>query len=310
MGKLLDACQMLKDVDFDKLIGEKSMAARFILAATKVTENMSWKQATNDGVQIHQGLVFLNSEYQTNLKENTRESLRKQGPKKMATVGLARDNVHEGIATNSKHYRWFLSDDFFDLVRHFEDETYAEKLAQFKKTHLSRMSLEADRRKKAMIPVKYSGFEFELTPGKHNQLHKEIIEQFAPRFANGSILLYIGDTAQKDLKFEESSLEDLGFPMTIHDVIPDIVLFDDKRKWLFLIEAVSSVGPMSVDRVLRIKSEYTGTAGLVFVTAFQDWSVYKKFVGNIAWETEIWIADFPDHMIHMNGDRFMGPYTN
>lgn len=310
MGKLLDACQMLKDVDFDKLIGEKSMAARFILAATKVTENMSWKQATNDGVQIHQGLVFLNSEYQTNLKENTRESLRKQGPKKMATVGLARDNVHEGIATNSKHYRWFLSDDFFDLVRHFEDETYAEKLAQFKKTHLSRMSLEADRRKKAMIPVKYSGFEFELTPGKHNQLHKEIIEQFAPRFANGSILLYIGDTAQKDLKFEESSLEYLGFPMTIHDVIPDIVLFDDKRKWLFLIEAVSSVGPMSVDRVLRIKSEYTGTAGLVFVTAFQDWSVYKKFVGNIAWETEIWIADFPDHMIHMNGDRFMGPYTN
>ncbi|MGV2847610.1 hypothetical protein [Limosilactobacillus fermentum] len=107
MGKLLDACQILKDVGFAKVISEKSMAARFILAATKITENMSWSQATNSGIQIHEGLVFLNDQYHTNLKENTRESLRKQGPKKMATVGLAKNNVSEGIATNSKNYRWF-----------------------------------------------------------------------------------------------------------------------------------------------------------------------------------------------------------
>lgn len=310
MGKLLDACQILMDVDFAKSVSEKSMAARFILAAARVTEGMSWSQATNRGIQIHEGLVFLNDHYHTNLKENTRESLRKNGPKKLATVGLARDNVPDGIATNSKHYRWFLSDDFFELICHFDDETYTERLSQFTATHLSRMSLQADKRNKAMIPVKYFNFEFELTPGKHNQLHKEIIEQFAPRFAGGSRLLYVGDTAEKDLKFEELALKNLGFSMTMHDVIPDIVLFDEKRNWLFLIEAVSSVGPMSVDRVSRIKSEYTGTAGLVFVTAFQEWSVYKKFIGNIAWETEIWIADFPDHMIHMNGDRFMGPHLN
>lgn len=310
MGKLADACQILKDVDFAKDVSERSMAARFIVAATCMTENMKWTQATNAGLQIHEGLAFLNREYQTHLKENTRESLRKQGPKRMATVGLARDNVSDGIATNSKNYRWFLSDDFFDLVRHFGDESYFERLQQFKLTHRSRMSLQADKRKKVMIPVKYSNFEFELTPGKHNQLHKEILEQFAPRFAGGSELLYVGDTAEKNLKFEEYTLIQLGFPMTMHDVIPDIVLFDKNRNWLFLIEAVSSVGPMSVDRVSRIKSEYTGDAGLVFVTAFQNWTVYKRFVGDIAWETEIWIAAFPDHMIHMNGDRFMGPYSN
>ncbi|GAN41019.1 BsuBI/PstI family type II restriction endonuclease [Lacticaseibacillus paracasei] len=309
MGKLMDACIMLKDVGFAKSVGEKSMAARFILAATHVTEKMSWSQATNSGVQIHEGLVFLNSEYHTDLKENTRESLRKQGPKKMITVGLVRNNASEGIATNSKNYRWFLSDDFYELVRHFDDYSYSGRLERFKETHLSRMSLQADKRKRAMIPVKYSDFEFELTPGKHNQLHKEILEQFAPRFAGGSKLLYVGDTIHKDLKFEKSVLINLGFPMTMHDVIPDIVLFDEKRNWLFLIEAVSSVGPMSVDRVSRIKSEYTGKAGLVFVTAFQDWSVYKRFIGDIAWETEIWIANFPDHMIHMNGNKFMGPYS-
>lgn len=308
MGKMLDARNILQDVDFARNISDKSMAARFILAATRLTENMSWSQVTNDGVQIHEALEFLNNEYHTNLKENTRESLRKEGPKKMYTVGLARDNVSEGIATNSKNYRWFLSDGFFELVKHYEDDTYSERLESFKKTNISRISLQADNRDQAMIPVKYSDFATELTPGKHNELHKAILEQFAPRFAGGSKLLYVGDTSRKDLKFEKHALTELGFPMTIHDVIPDIVLFDEKRNWLFLIEAVSSVGPMSVDRVSRIKLEYSGRAGLVFVTAFQDWSGYKHFIGEIAWETEIWIADFPDHMIHMNGDRFMGPY--
>ncbi|RHW45420.1 restriction endonuclease [Bombilactobacillus bombi] len=308
MSKILDACQILKDVGFSKIVSEKSMAARFILAATRITEDMNWKQASNKGVQIHEGLQFLNKEYNTNLKENTRESLRKQGPKKMATVGLARDNVSEGIPTNSKNYRWFLTDDFFNLIRHFEDPEYTKKLHQFRTMHKSRMSIEAAKRKKAMIPVKYNNFQFHLTPGKHNLLHKEILEQFAPRFAGGSKLLYVGDTSEKNLKLEKSTLTQIGFPMTMHEIIPDIILLDEKRNWLFLIEAVSSVGSMSIDRVRKIKSKYTGHAGLIFVTAFQDWSTYKRFVGDIAWETEVWIADFPDHMIHMNGDRFMGPY--
>lgn len=308
MEKLKDACQILKDVEFAKTISEKNMAARFILAATQLKADMHWSQATNSGIQIHKGIVFLNENYNTNLKENTRESLRKQGPKKMETVGLATSNVSKGIATNSLYYRWFLSDDFFDLVRHFEDNDYPEKLHLFKLKHQSRISLQADIRKNVLIPVSYANCTFNLTPGKHNILHKEILEKFAPRFAGGSELLYVGDTAEKDLIFKKSALATIGFPMTMHDVIPDIVLFDKKRNWLFLIEAVSSVGPMSIDRVSKIKNAYTGNAGLVFITAFQDWSKYKHFISDIAWETEIWIADFPDHMIHMNGDKFMGPY--
>lgn len=49
------------------------------------------------------------------------------------------------------------------------------------------------------------------------------------------------------------------------------------------------------------------TAVRVYVTAFMDFNTFKKFVNEIAWETEVWIAEMPSHMIHFNGDKFLGP---
>lgn len=307
MTKIDEAVTILKDVNFSKNITNKNMAARFIVAATETKPTSLWKNATNNGIQIHEALLFLNKYYGTNFKENTRESLRKEGPKEMQTVGLAKNNVSMGIATNSKNYRWFLEDNFYNLVKLFGTKKYDPALKNFLDSHTSRLTLLQAQKNKAMIPVNYNGFKFKLTPGKHNILHKEVLEQFAPRFAGGSELLYVGDTSQKDLKFEREKLNRLGFPMNMHDLLPDIILYDSKKEWLFLIEAVSSVGPMSIDRVNKINKNYIGKAGLIFVTAFQNWKVYKKFIEQIAWETEIWIAEFPDHMIHMNGDKFMGP---
>ena len=74
------------------------------------------------------------------------------------------------------------------------------------------------------------------------------------------------------------------------------------------IEAVTSVGPMDAKRILEL-NELTSnvSSGKIFVTAFLDFKTFKKFSESLAWETEVWIADMPDHMIHLNGDRFMGP---
>lgn len=306
-NKLDDVCKILKDVEFSNDINTNNMAVRFIVAATRITNEMEWKNATNDGISMHESRLFLNSNYDTNLKENTRESLRKNGAKKLETVGLARNNESEGITTNSSKFKWYLDDDFFDLVRSYGTSSYEKLLQKFLPNRESRIQLLRSTREKTMIPIKYQGHNFKLTPGAHNILHKEVIEKFAPKFAGGSELLYVGDTANKSLIFEKSKLQQLGFPITMHKIIPDIILYNEKKRWLFLVEAVSSTGPMSIDRVTQIKNNYKGNAGLIFVTAFQNWSVYKKFVNKIAWETEIWIADFPDHMIHMNGDRFTGP---
>lgn len=306
-NKLDDVCEILKDIGFANNINPNNMAVRFVVAATRITNEMKWENATNDGVSMHEARLFLNDNYGTNLKENTRESLRKNGAKKLETEGLVRNNGLEGIATNSSKFRWYLVADFFDLIKGYGTSSYEKLLQEFLTNKKSRIQLLKAEREKSMIPIKYQDRNFKLTPGAHNILHKEVIENFAPKFAGGSELLYVGDTANKSLIFEKNKLKQLGFPITMHKIIPDIILYDENKQWLFLVEAVSSTGPMSIDRVTQIKNNYKGNAGLIFVTAFQNWNVYKKFVSKIAWETEIWIADFPDHMIHMNGDRFMGP---
>ena len=160
------------------------------------------------------------------------------------------------------------------------------------------------------IPVQINGQNLAFSVGKHNQLQKAIIEDFASRFAPGAECLYVGDTAEKDMVKNVEKLKELGFEITLHDKMPDVILYSEERKWLYFIESVTSVGPMDPKRLVEI-TEMTKnvTCGKIFVTAFLDFKTYKKFAASLAWETEVWLAEMPDHMIHLNGDKFLGPRT-
>ena len=158
------------------------------------------------------------------------------------------------------------------------------------------------------MPVKINGEDFTFSIGKHNQLQKAILEEFAPRFAPGSKCLYVGDTTAKDLVKDVEKLKELGFEITLHDKMPDIVLYREDVNWIYFIESVTSVGPMDPKRILEIKEMTKEVAsGKIFITAFLDFKTYKRFASNLAWDTEVWLAELPEHMIHLNGDKFMGP---
>jgi len=147
-----------------------------------------------------------------------------------------------------------------------------------------------------------------MSPGKHNELQAAVVEQFAPRFAPDSHLIYLGDTMNKDLFVEVDYLSKLGIPITQHDKMPDVVLHQPKNNWLFLIEAVTAHGPMSPKRIFELEEMLASCkAGKVYVTAFPDFSEYRKWIKEVAWETEVWISEVPDHLIHYNGDKFFGP---
>ena len=159
-----------------------------------------------------------------------------------------------------------------------------------------------------MLPIKINDKDYSLSPGSHNQLQKAILEEFAPRFAPNSECLYLGDTTHKDLVRSVKKMEELGFDITLHDKMPDVVLYRPDKDWLYFIEAVDSVGPMSPERIIDIqRMTQQVKCGKIFVTAFLDFKKYKRFSEQIAWETEVWIAEMPDHMIHLNGDKFLGP---
>ena len=148
----------------------------------------------------------------------------------------------------------------------------------------------------------------QFSNGKHNQLQKAILEDFTAYFAKDAVCLYVGDTINKDLVKDSIKLQDLGFDITLHDKMPDVVLWSEAKQWLYFIEAVTSVGPMEPKRIIEL-NELTKnvTCGKIYITAFLDFKTYKKFSQDLAWDSEVWIAEMPSHMIHLNGDKFLGP---
>lgn len=284
---------------------QNAMCCCVLLAMAGLVEETLWQDATNEWIRIHDVIAFANNNYGTTYAENSRETFRKQAMHHFRNAAFIEDN---GKATNSPNYRYRLTDEMLKLVQSFGTDLWENKLTSFQTNHETLVQLYASKRVRRKMPVKINGEDFTFSPGDHNQLQKAIIEEFAPRFAPNSECLYVGDTIEKDLVKNEDKLYKLGFTITLHDKMPDVVLYSEEKKWLYFIESVTSVGPMEPKRVKEIEEMTTDvTAGKIYVTAFLDFKTFKKFSEALAWETEVWIADMPDHMIHLNGDKFLGP---
>jgi hypothetical protein len=196
-----------------------------------------------------------------------------------------------------------------NLVTAYNSPSWETELKKFLDNRETLSEKYRQKRKSKKITAKINCLTFEFSPGKHNQLQKNIVEDFAPIFAPGAIVLYIGDTEKKDLVKDAEMLRKLHIDITDHDKLPDVIMYLEERDWLLFIEAVVSVGPMSKKRVDEInKMTSKSKCGKVFITAFPDKKTFKSYADELAWETEVWIADVPDHMIHLDGEKFLGPY--
>ena len=284
---------------------KNDMCCYTLLAMAGLTKDQEWKFATNEWIRIHDVIAFISKNYSATYAENSRETFRKQAMHHFRNAAFIEDN---GKATNSPNYRYRLTNEMLKLVQSYHSDQWEQELSHFLQNHETLISLYADKKAMRKMPVKINGKDFTLSAGKHNQLQKAILEEFAPRFAPNSMCLYVGDTLDRDLYKDVDMLNKLGFSITNHDKMPDVVLYRPDVEWLYFIEAVTSVGPMSSKRILELK-EMTQkvNVGKVYITAFLNIDTYRKFVKEIAWETEVWLAEMPEHMIHMNGDKFMGP---
>ena len=211
-------------------------------------------------------------------------------------------------STNSPNYRYRITEEALELIQHYDSQSWKQELEKFLAEHLTLQEKYASKKQMAMMSVSINGNDLRFSPGKHNELQRAIIEELAPRFAPDCECLYVGDTIKKDLIKNVERMAELGFTITLHDKMPDVVLYVPAKQWIYFIEAVTSVGPMSPQRGIEIENMTKDvTAGKIYVTAFPDFSTYKKFSEKIAWETEVWLSDAPDHMIHLDGDKFLGP---
>ena len=304
MTKLEEAKKFLESIGMPKP-QQADVCCLALLTLANIKEYDSWENCSNEWIRIHDIIQFAKEHYQIEYAENSRETIRKQAMHPFRRSALIEDN---GKATNSPNYRYRLTDEACALLQTLGSDRWDKELSDFCAVHESLIETYSSKKEMQKMPVKINGQNFTFSAGKHNQLQKAIIEELAPRFAPYSECLYVGDTTEKDMVKNVEKLKELGFEITLHDKMPDVVLYREDKDWIYFIEAVTSVGPMNPKRIDEITSMTVNVkSGKVFITAFLDFKTYKKFSEDLAWETEVWIAEMPDHMIHLNGDKFIGP---
>lgn len=303
MSKIDEARNFLSQINVPAK-QRSDMCCYVLVALCNIAQKAAWSEAENPWMGPHDIIVYLDTNGIKSYAENSRETIRKNCLRPFRDLAIIEDN---GLASNSGKYKYRLTDEMLELIRTYQTAEWATALKYYTKYNNALVHSYQSKKELQKMPVRVNGQDLRFSPGKHNQLQKAILEVFAPRFAQGFECLYVGDSADRDLYKNTARLQELGFDITL-DVLPDVVLYVPSRKWLYFVECVTTVGPVDQKRKNDINAMTQGVdAGNVYVTAFPNFATYKKFSQDLAWETEVWIADAPEHLIHLNGDKFMGP---
>lgn len=256
-------------------------------------------------------IEYVNAHFDENISSGSYDDIRRKDLK-LLVLGDIVLRSSPSSATNDSTRGYVLNPFYADLVRSYGQEGWVKMVeAKLKKIESIGEKLAA-KRNITKIPVELpGGKKLEFSPGEHNDLQKAIIEEFLPRYGYGAEVLYVGDTAKKYLHLEKERLNELNFFELSHDELPDVVAYSKTKNWLYLIEAVHSSGPIDQPRYIQLESlTKECSAEIIYVTAFLTTDKFRSYSNQIAWETEVWISERPDHMIHFNGDKFMGPYKS
>jgi hypothetical protein len=291
---------------------QNERSALCLLALLNFTPSKSWSDAENPLVGITPIMDWAREHYQKEYAPNTRETFRRQTMHQFCDAGIALYNPDKlDRPVNSPKAVYQIEPSALDLLRSFGTAAWHDKLAVYLSDRETLIARYAKEREQNRIPVEIAlGKKITLSPGEHSELIRTIIEDFAPRFAPCSMLVYAGDTGDKWGYFDAALLSELGVDVDSHGKMPDVVLYYTEKNWLLLVESVTSHGPVDGKRHDELASLFAkSTAGLVYVTAFPNRAIMGRYLGEIAWETEVWIADAPSHLIHFNGVRFLGPYN-
>lgn len=312
MGKLEDGKKILKALGLPPQ-QQTDIASYTLLALADVGKRAPWASAGRRSMKIHAIKEWVGKTYGKVYAENTRETFRRQVLHQLEQARVVDRNPDEPtLPVNSPRTHYALTEDALAVIRAFGTGTFKAEAETFRKSHGALLEMyRAARTGQRVAVVLSSGQELTLSPGEHNELQKAIVESFAPIFAPGARLLYLGDTAEKDLHVDAQALEALKIPVTKHGKLPDVVLHMPEKGWLLLIEAVTSHGPVSPKRKKELELALKDCPlPRVYVSAFPDRDEYRRHMADIAWETEVWLADSPTHMIHYNGEKFLGPHTS
>ena len=306
-----DAYQIIVALGFPRA-QQNDRSALCLLALLNLSPEKTWATVENPLIGITPIMDWVRTYHNRNYAPNTRETFRRQTMHQFVDAGIALYNPDQpDRPVNSPKAVYQVSPDTLNLVRQFGSSDWDSALKYYLADRTTLSAQYAQERQQNRISVQIlPDQEITLSPGEHSELIRLIVEEFAPRFAPGSRLLYVGDTGNKWGYFDADPLKNLGINVDSHGKMPDVILHYIDKNWLLLIESVTSHGPVDGKRHKELAQLFAAsTVGLVYVTAFPNRTIMGRYVSTIAWETEVWVADSPSHLIHFNGVRFLGPYN-
>lgn len=312
MSKIDEALEVIKSLGLPKE-QHNERTGLCLLALLNLHPENSWQEISSPLIGITPMMEFAKEVYNKPYAPNSRETFRRFSMHQMVDAAIALLNPDSPERpTNSPKTVYQIEPTMFELLQTYGTKHWEQSLETYLLTNKTLSAKYAKEREMKKIPVKIpDGDEIQISPGAHSLLIKAIIEEFAPRFVSGGTLIYAGDTGEKWGYFNKELLRKLGVEVDSHGKMPDVVLYYPEKNWLLLVESVTSHGPVDSKRHEELRKLFSSSkAPLVYVTAFPSRNIMAPYLGVIAWETEVWCADSPTHLIHFNGVRFLGPYED
>jgi adenine-specific DNA-methyltransferase len=310
--KIEESIQILKSLGFEKS-QQNERSGLVLLSLIQLEEEGKWSVLRTPLMGVRNIMDFCRNTYQKPYAENSRESFRKETLHQFVDQGFVLQNPdNPSRSPNSPKWVYQMSPEGKHLLESFGKKEWENRLSEYLKIWPTLIQKNRMVREMVLTPTLLpSGEIISLSMGGHSELIRDIIQEFGRRFVPECQVLYVGDTGDKSVVFEKETLEKLGVVLHERGKLPDVILYSTSRNWLFLIESVTSVGPVDGKRYRELTTLFgKSKCGLVFVTVFPDKTLLSRFVSQISWETEVWVRDNPDHLIHFNGDKFLGPYTS
>lgn len=309
--KINEAIKVLKLLDFPReQTNERS--ALTLLALLNLKPNQKWSQANPTLIGITPIMEFIKENYKKEYAPNSRETIRRFTVHQFEQAGIVISNPDKTRPTNSPNYVYRIEENFLKLIKDFKTTSWANSLKNYLSSVKTLSSLYAQKRELQKIPLKVNEkIGIYLSAGGQNKLVEKIIKEFCEYFTPNGELIYVGDTQKKWAYFDEKLLKKLGVKIKDqHGKMPDVIVHFKNKKWLVLIEAFTSHGPINPKRKIELERIFSSSkSGIVFITAFLDKKTMVKNLADVAWETDVWVAEDPTHLVHLNGERFLGPYT-
>ncbi len=292
----------------------EAVAMAFI-AVAGVTAPSSWQMAedldTPRALTTREIIIFANKYLGEERSSGSYDDVRRKDLKRLVEAGLVTNSAPES-AHNSPKRGWGINPHFGEAIRSFGSEDWVKELNLAMAGYKTWSEKYSTIREMSRVKVRISDdAEITFGPGAHNELQKQIIEEFLPRYGYGAEVIYVADGENRSLHHDKERLNSLNVFELKHEQLPDVLAFSEAKDWLYVIEAVTSTGPISLQRHVAISELLADVKceGVVYVTAFPNREKpFTSFLPEIAWETEVWVASDPDHLIHFNGERFLGPY--